>query len=123
MANYKINLVDVSDIGDLSVYHSDLREVLGFVKCRDSKKALLEYANTHKNFFEAVDYETVNAIGAMVQGGEQYVKMIRDGKKEEKVNMCKALEELWEDGVKTGEARGEARGIRKAVLLLRRVGT
>ncbi len=126
VANYKINLVSIEDIDDLSLYHSDLKEVLGFVKCRDSKKALLDYANSHKEFFESVDYETVNAIGAMVQGGEKYVKMIKAGKKEEKTNMCKALEDLWEDGVKIGEERGEKRGInlgiQKSVLLLRKAG-
>jgi len=143
VANYKVKLVDVSNIKDLSVYQSDLREVLGFVRCRENRTALLEYANANKEFFEAVDYETVNAIGAMVQGGEKYIKMIKDSEKEEKVNMCRALEDLWEDGVKTGEERGirlgeergiklgeergiklgEIRGIQKAVLLLRRVGT
>lgn len=48
--------------------------------------------------------------------------MIKGGKKEEKTNMCKALEDLWEDGVKTGEERGISLGIQKAVLLLRKVG-
>ncbi len=139
VANYKVKLVDVSRIKDLSIYQSDLREVLGLVRCRENSKEMFDYANANKDFFESVDYETVNAIGAMVQGGEKYVKMIKDSKKEEKVNMCKALEDLWEDGVKTGEARGEERGIKlgeergiklgemrgiqKAVLLLRRVGT
>lgn len=59
--NYKLNIVDVSKIEDLSIYHSDLKEVFGLIKCRDDKNKLLRYINDNRKFFETVDYETVNA--------------------------------------------------------------
>ncbi len=122
VANYKVNLVDVSRIEDLSVYHSDLKEVLGMVKCRGSKEKLLEYANKNREFFEAVDYETVNALGVMIHGGKVYADMFKN-ESEVEYNMCKALQDLWDDGVKTGEMRGISEGIKKAIFMLRKVGT
>lgn len=115
VTNYKVKLVDASRIEDLSVYHSDLKVVLGLVRCRGDKERLLTYANENRGFFESVDYETVNALGAMIQGGEKYAEMFKNNKAEEGTDMCKALEDLWEDGVKSG--------IRKAVFMLRKVGT
>ena len=115
VANYKVKLVDASMVEDLSLYQSDLKEVLGFVKYRGDKERLLTYANENRKFFESVDYETVNALGAMIQGGEKYAEMFKNNKAEEECNMCQALEDLWEDGVKSG--------IRKAVFMLRKVGT
>lgn len=149
--NYKVNIVDVSKIEDLSIYQSDLKEVFGLIKCRNDKNKLLRYINDNRKFFETVDYETVNAIGAMLDGGEKYTEMFKNMGKEEETNMCQALEDLWSDGVKEGEARGiklgeergiklgeergiklgeergiklgEISGIKKSVFMLRKVGT
>ena len=119
--DYKINLVDINKIDNLSLFRSDLGLVFGLVQCRDSKEKTRQFANEHKDFFEAVDYETMTAISVMTNGGDKFARLMGDGKKV--YNMCKAYQEMYEEGVEHGWNNGRNDGIRKSIILLRNVGT
>lgn len=101
--NYRINLVNPSKICDLSGFRTDLQIVFDMLKYKNDKKKLIEYTNSNK-YFEAVDTETMYAIAALL-GAEQFVDdMIVQGQEEQ--NMCKALQDLYNDGIAEGVEQG-----------------
>ena len=78
------------------------------LRYRDSKEELTDYINENKKFFQNVDYETSQAMKAFLN-----MKQIpgETEQKEETVDMCKAIQEMYDDGVKDGIQKGTERGI------------
>lgn len=107
--NYWINLVDAGHMEDISCFQTDLQKIMGMLKCKNSGDDLQKYMQENRTFFEHLDYNTSQAIGEFLQS-EQLRKMTKRDKGKGESNMCKAIEEIYQKGIKTGEAQGEARG-------------
>ena len=108
LPNYKINLVDAERLEDVEKFSNDLQVILTMLRYRDSKEELTDYINENKKFFQNVDYETSQAMKAFLN-----MKQIpsETEQKEEMVDMCKAIQEMYDDGVKDGIQKGVERGI------------
>ena len=108
LPNYKINLVDAERLEDVEKFSDDLQVILTMLRYRDSKEELTDYINENKKFFQNVDYETSQAMKAFLN-----MKQIpgEAEQKEEMVDMCKAIQEMYDDGVKDGIRQGVERGI------------
>ena len=108
LPNYKINLVDAERLEDVEKFSDDLQVILTMLRYRDSKEELTDYINENKKFFQNVDYETSQAMKAFLN-----MKQIpgEAEHKEEMVDMCKAIQEMYDDGVKDGIRQGVERGI------------
>ena len=102
--NYRINLLQPVKIEELSLFKTDLQMMFGVLKCRQDKKKIIEYINSNSNYFSSVDIETAQAMSEMLHYSE-VADMVRSENKEE-CNMCKALEDLYNDGVLEGEMKG-----------------
>ena len=101
--NYKINLIDPRKLDELMCFQTELQIVFGMLKCRKSKEELLGYVEKNQEYFSSIDEESYNALRVML-GSEL-------GLKEKKVktggiDMCKALDDLYQDGVKKGLEQG-----------------
>ena len=109
LPNYKINLVDAERLEDVEKFSNDLQVILTMLRYRDSKEELTDYINENKKFFQNVDYETSQAMKAFLN-----MKQIpgEAEHKEEMIDMCKAIQEMYDDGVKDGIQRGIAATIR-----------
>lgn len=109
LPNYKINLVDAERLEDVEKFSDDLQVILTMLRYRDSKEELKHYIDENKKFFQNVDYETSQAMKAFLN-----MKQIpsETEQKEEMVDMCKAIQEMYDDGVKDGIQRGIAATIR-----------
>ena len=109
LPNYKINLVDAERLEDVEKFSDDLQVILTMLRYRDSKEELTDYINENKKFFQNVDYETSQAMKAFLN-----MKQISGEAehKEEMIDMCKAIQEMYDDGVKDGIQRGIAATIR-----------
>ena len=109
LPNYKINLVDAERLKDVEKFSNDLQVILTMLRYRDSKEELTDYINENKKFFQNVDYETSQAMKAFLN-----MKQIpgEAEHKEEMIDMCKAIQEMYDDGVKDGIQRGIAATIR-----------
>ena len=107
LPNYKINLVDAERLEDVEKFSDDLQVILTMLRYRDSKEELTDYINENKKFFQNVDYETSQAIKAFLN-----MKQIpgEAEQKEEMVDMCKAIQEMYDDGVKDGIQQGVEQG-------------
>ena len=93
---------------DVEKFSDDLQVILTMLRYRDSKEELKHYIDENKKFFQNVDYETSQAMKAFLN-----MKQIpgETEQKEETVDMCKAIQEMYDDGVKDGIRQGVERGI------------
>lgn len=113
--NYRINLIDAGSMEHLEQFHTDLQQVFGMLKCRGEKEKLQEYIKENRNYFENVDVETDQAVRVFLQS-ETMLKEIPVMEKEEKINMCRAMEEWYADAVREGVQEGRGKE-KKAIII------
>ncbi len=118
VTNYKVNIVNGSDAAYHKKFNTDLQMVLGMLQYRKQKRELVKYMDDHRDFFENVDRETIDAINYMM-GFEEVQEFVKDSEEGECINMCQAFKELMEDarneGLAEGLAEGMAEGITKGI--------
>ena len=105
LPNYRINLLDAGNVEDVSRFHTDLQQVFGMLKYREEKENLKRYMEKNRDYFGQVDVETYQALGVFLRS-ENMLKEIIDPGEEERIDMCKALDDIYADGVKDGERTG-----------------
>ena len=116
--NYKINLIEPGNMNNTEVFRTDLQEVFGMLKYRSNKTKLLKYVKDKEEYFQNVDAETYYVIREFLHS-EKMLKAIDENKREEQVDMCKALQDLYDEGIETGmEAGKEAERLTIAKKLL-----
>ena len=113
--NYHVNLIDVGNVEDVSRFHTDLQVIFGMLKCRQDAEKLREYVEQHREYFESVDLEKYQALRELLHS-EKILRDVRKDRKETKVNMCKALEDLYQNGVDTGREQGIEQGVERGRL-------
>ncbi len=80
-----------------------MKEILGMLKHRQDKEALLHYMNEHGDYFRNVDGGTYRAIAEFLQSNKLMKKAVTRKGKEGEGDMCKALDDLYNDGIEMGE--------------------
>ena len=110
--NYRINLIDPRKFSDLTCFQTDLQMVFGMLKYRKSKEELLKYVQENKAYFSRIDEESYYALRVML-GSDQSLKSVEE--KAGGINMCKALEDLYQDGINKGIEKGMVSIIRKKI--------
>lgn len=98
--NYHINLLDAGSFSAPERFHSDLQQIFGVLKYREDKNAMQEYMLQNRQYFENVDVETYQAMREFMHSESVMKNMENKTGKETKINMCKALEDIYEDGQK-----------------------
>ncbi|MDO4288356.1 MAG: hypothetical protein Q4C55_04125 [Eubacterium sp.] len=112
--NYPMNLIEVRAIKDVEVYDDDLMALFAFVKYQKDRKSLEQLIAAHKQYFSSVSREIYATIRNVVDISdvEVYVENQSDGGR---INMCEALQEIKEDGIRIGEKRGIALGEKRGI--------
>ncbi|HIX63941.1 MAG TPA: hypothetical protein H9852_05890, partial [Candidatus Mediterraneibacter colneyensis] len=108
--NYHINLLDAGNVPYIERFSSDLQQVFGMLKYRGDKKKLQQFMQNNKEYFSNIDVETYQAVRGFLHS-EKMLRDMGNRGKEEKIDMCQALEELYRDGVKDGREEGREEGI------------
>ena len=104
--NYRINLIDAGNLEHLERFKSDLQEVLGMIQCRGDKENLLKYINDRKEYFQNVDEETYYVIREFLHSERMLKGNIEKSQGKGTVDMCKALEDLYNEGIECGMVKG-----------------
>ena len=93
--------------GENVILPEDLQVILTMLKYRKDKDGLRNYVNENKKFFQKVDHETSQAMKAFLN-----MKHIpgETENKEEAINMCEAIQEMYDDGVRDGMQQGIQQG-------------
>lgn len=114
--NYWINLVNAESVEDIEYFRTDLKEIFGMMKYRNDKLGLLNFVRENKEYFGSVDSQTYRVIGELLQSKKIMNEEIKIKETEEKKDMCKALDELYQDGVNEGIHRGIHQGIHQGII-------
>lgn len=119
LPNYKINLIDAQRFQNANRFQSDLQIIFNMLKCRENKQDLEEYIYKHEDYFNNVDDETRQALKAFLGiekiPGEDLIQ------KGENMNMCKAIQEMYDDGYENGtRAGGEEKLIELVIKKMRK---
>lgn len=103
--DYRINLVEIRKIKNTEVFKTDVRQVFDFIRCSEDKEALKNlveqddyYKNMEEDAYDIISHYT-NAL-ELIEAKEYYCG------KGGKVDMCRALKELIEDGREEGKEEG-----------------
>jgi len=99
--NYWLNLIDPHSIGngDFAKFRTELRNVMKFIKYSGNKSELVDMMNQDETFHN-VSWDTANTIN-VVTGSK-----LKLPERKERVDMCKAIEQIRNDSVQEGEKKG-----------------
>ena len=102
--NYRINLIDVGRIGEVEKFQTDLQMMFGMLQYRSNTEKLEEYIQEHREYFECVGKDDYLAMREFLHSKSKLkkaLKVIKD--KKEGVNVCKAIDGIYDNGVKAGK--------------------
>lgn len=105
--DYKINLIAPNELTDeeMAKFRTDLRAVLKYIKYSKDKEKLM--TALHEDIiFRSVSRSTAEVINIVTNSTLTF------DKKEESIDMCKAIEDIKADGIAEGKAEGIAEAIR-----------
>ncbi len=107
IADYPINLLEVRSWPDLEWFHSDIREVFGFLKYAEDKSKLKNYIEENRKQFSALEEDAYRFITAMSSTKE--LEALKPFIRTEggKYNMCKAIEDMVQEGRQEGKQEGK----------------
>ena len=112
ISNYRINLIDLGKVQHLERFHSDLQYIFGMLQYRDNKRRLQQYVWEHKDYFSHLDLDTFLAVQEFTHSKTLFQKVIPEGEgKEQSIDMCKALEDIYKDGMEAGIEAGIEAGM------------
>lgn len=110
--NYKINLIDPRKLDGLMCFQTDLQIVFGMLKYRKSKEELLNFVEKNLKYFKNIEEDSYNALRVLL-GSEGSLKEMEE--KTGGIDMCKALDDLYQDGVKKGVEQGIQQGVEQGI--------
>lgn len=107
---------------ELEQMDSDLKYVLGLMKCAGSRKKYEQYIMSHREYFSHLPRSAADVLDVCmnIHDVRKYLVYTK-GEKEEEADMCKAIEDIKKNAMKQGKRIGEERGmdrVNKLVQLL-----
>lgn len=99
VGDYHINLLDIKKLQDTSVYKTDLKQVFDFIRFSSDKEKLWELVE-NDNSYKQMDEDAYDVAISFTKSE----KLIDKERYTEggKVNMCRALVEIKEEGIQLG---------------------
>jgi hypothetical protein len=115
VGDYPVHLIHMRSIPDedLEKMDSDLKYVLGMLKCSRSKRKYQAFIEKNKDYFRRIPRSAVDVLDVFmnIKGVMQYLQYIENEENDEEVaDMCKALDDIVKDSEKRGEKRGRQEG-------------
>ena len=105
--DYRINLISPEAMSEdeIEKFHTDFRQVMKFIKYSRDKNELRNMLNQDKSF-ETVDRDTANVINVVTKS------KLKISGKEKSIDMCKAVNDLIEEGREEGREEEKLSSIR-----------
>lgn len=104
VADYKINLLSPSMIDDFGKFHTELGEVLEFIKYSGDKTALQKAVSENEGF-KHMERRSVYLINLVTNSKLQIIE------EEETIDVCKAIQDIREEGRQEGRQEGFQQGV------------
>ena len=102
--DYKINVINLCEIEDTSIFKTDLKYVVDFIKCRSDKNALRELVSSDE-YYQSVDEDAFDVMASY--SDTAHMEVIKEKYEEGgRINMCEGLRGWMEDERAQGRAEG-----------------
>lgn len=114
VSNYRLNLYDCHEHDTFAEYKTGLRQVFEAVRYAADKKKLKEVMEENREAYSRIDSDTRSMLEvvANVKISEE-CRVMEEG--EERYDMCKAFEDMRQEGYDEGIEKGMERGIEKGI--------
>lgn len=121
IVDYPLNLIEVNKFKDIEQFQTDLRVVFGFLQRREDSCALKAYMEENEKIFQNLPEDTYDFLSAF-SNTKELEEMKKISEESEEYDMCKAIQDLIEqgrqDGIKQGEELGRGNGIKIALQVI-----
>lgn len=110
--DYKINVIEIRNLKHTEVFQTDVKQVFDFIRLSEDKEALLKLVENDDSYkhMEEDAFEIIATYTNSKELRKQMEKMQQESKKEEEMDMCKAIKDLMEDSRAEGLAMGREEG-------------
>lgn len=119
--DYKVHLISMRNIPDseLQKMNSDLKYVLGIMKCTCSRKKYETFLQENREYFSRIPKSAVDVIDICtnIKDVKKFFQFTGNEDGEEAADMCKA----WEDSRKTAEKQGMEQGETRLAVLMEKL--
>lgn len=106
ISNYQLNIFDYHDYSNFENFSTELKTVFGFLRyAKDKEKLRKLVAQQPENYYNVTD-ETYQIIAELTRSEELLKNKDRYGNPEGGRNMCKALEDIKQEGREEGREEG-----------------
>lgn len=114
VTNYRINLYDCHEHDTFDEYKTGLRQVFETVRYAKDKVKLREVIEGNREAYSRIDSDTRNMLEVVANIKiPENCKVLEEGK--ERFNMCKAFEDMRQEGFDEGIEKGIEKGIRALI--------
>ena len=112
--NYKIN---PQNMENLSVFFICLQQIFSMIKYNSDKKRLYEYVKENRDALGRLNRNEANALLALLGEQKRLAAIMENQGEKEGMDVCRAIDELIEDGRKEGKEEGEKEGEERVISL------
>lgn len=99
LPDYKIKVFDLNKETDFTTFGNTLRTVFEFYATGKNKKSFRNYMEEHRDDVDSLDRESKFFLATML-GKKRLAKELLKKRNQEERSMCKAIDDLIEDGVR-----------------------
>lgn len=104
--DYRMNLVNASDPGELSRFQTHLQQIFGVLKYNHDKDGLFRYLHENREALQTMSETAKQALFSVMGEQKRLMRLLEERRDEEALDMCQAIDDLIADG----EARGQEQG-------------
>lgn len=110
LPDYKINLVEASEIEHPELFHTSLQHVFTMLKYNSDKQKLYHYTRQHRKELQEMDDDSMLAMLSLLGEQKRLMKIWENSSsdRKEQKDMCTAIDDLIKDGIIKGKEEGES---------------
>ena len=102
--NSSVHLIEVRKFSDTNVFRTDVRQVFDFIRCSENREALKQLTKQDPAF-QSMEEDAYHML-ALYAKAENLIGKVTEYRQGGKINMCKALEDMVEEGRQEGRQEG-----------------
>ena len=107
--DYRIHVIEIRKLENTEVFQTDVRQVFDFIRYSEDKKALQKLVESDA-YYQNMEEDAYDVV-ALYTNSTELVQAKDYQRKDGKIDMCRAITELIEDGRAEGRSEGIAVGI------------
>ena len=109
LPDYHLNIIDMRRTENLKNYHTSLQHIFTMVKYNSEKEKFYRYAKSHRQELRSLDNDSLTTLMVLLGEQKRLTEILKEEKRKERIDMCKAIDDLIADGKAEGEQRAEER--------------